>query len=340
MIFAIVVAVIFIPIVLGLIFAAGSSRFDNAVTEAKEDAGKQEKSVNPALTLGHDIETTVSPADQVRQARLLAAKQAAALPRGGNMGVGRLGDSNLKTAWQGVDNDPFTAAKIAQYHGWQGVRTGVVEGEPMVVVTGTSVEIPTKPVELIPGKDYPFIEITDDMDPAAKRKARIANAKAKSAAKKAANQAGGGEAVLMAADSVASVPVSAAQMAAAVAVEPPVLIEITDDMSPDETRKARIANSKAKSAYNKALKAAGADPKAVAAGQVAQATAPAPAASAPAAPAPAPAANIPPKPELVELTDDMSPDEIRKARIANSKAKSAYNKALKAAGIDPKTVSW
>jgi len=29
---------------------------------------------------------------------------------------------------------------------------------------------------------------------------------------------------------------------------------------------------------------------------------------------------------------------VRKARIANSKAKSAYKKALKAAGIDPKSV--
>jgi hypothetical protein len=34
----------------------------------------------------------------------------------------------------------------------------------------------------------------------------------------------------------------------------------------------------------------------------------------------------------------MSPDEVRAARISNSKAKSAYNKALKAAGIDPSTV--
>ncbi len=43
-------------------------------------------------------------------------------------------------------------------------------------------------------------------------------------------------------------------------------------------------------------------------------------------------------PELVDLTDDMSPDEKRQARIGNSKAKSAFNKQLKAAGIDPKSV--
>ncbi|MCA9952169.1 MAG: hypothetical protein KDE48_21105, partial [Anaerolineales bacterium] len=43
-------------------------------------------------------------------------------------------------------------------------------------------------------------------------------------------------------------------------------------------------------------------------------------------------------PDLTEITDEMSPDEKRAARIANSKAKSAFNKALKAAGVDPKSV--
>ena len=43
---------------------------------------------------------------------------------------------------------------------------------------------------------------------------------------------------------------------------------------------------------------------------------------------------------LVEITDDMSPDEKRQARIANSKAKSAFNKTLKAAGVDPKSVKY
>jgi hypothetical protein len=35
----------------------------------------------------------------------------------------------------------------------------------------------------------------------------------------------------------------------------------------------------------------------------------------------------------------MSPDEVRQARVANAKANSAYNKALKAAGIDPGSVA-
>ena len=133
----------------------------------------------------------------------------------------------------------------------------------------------------------------------------------------------------------AAAPSSEAQAASA-GIEPPVLVELTDDMDPADKRAARIANSKAKSAYKKALKAAGIS---------ASAPAPAAAAAAPAAPAPEPVAAAPaglddvPKPDLVELTDDMDPAEKRAARIANSKAKSAYKKALKAAGIDPKSVS-
>ena len=65
------------------------------------------------------------------------------------------------------------------------------------------------------------------------------------------------------------------------------------------------------------------------------------AAPAPAAAAPQPAvdtANLPPKPDLIEITDDMDPADVRKARISNSKALSAYKKQLKAMGIDPSTV--
>jgi hypothetical protein len=69
---------------------------------------------------------------------------------------------------------------------------------------------------------------------------------------------------------------------------------------------------------------------------------PAPDAAATAAPPPAAAASAAvasiPRPEYVEITADLSPDEVRRARIANAKAKSAYQKALKDAGIDPATV--
>ncbi len=79
-----------------------------------------------------------------------------------------------------------------------------------------------------------------------------------------------------------------------------------------------------------AKKGGGAKPAAVAnaaANQAAKADAPV-----------AGASGAPPPPEMIEITDDMPPDEIRKARIANSKAKSAYKKQLKAMGIDPKSV--
>jgi hypothetical protein len=201
---------------------------------------------------------------------------------------------------------------------------------------------PAGPPELRPGIDYPFIAITDSMTAEEKRKATIANSKAKSAAMKAAKASGAGvpgeemgmeEGVAAATATPAVAPVSAGG-----AVEPiPGVhyeeIAITDSMSPEEIRKARIANSKAKAAAAKNLKASGVTM--VAPAPVTEAVA--------AAPAPAPAAPIAsaalPKPDLIEITDSMSPDEIRKARVENSKRMSAYNKALKAAGIDPATVS-
>ena len=118
----------------------------------------------------------------------------------------------------------------------------------------------------------------------------------------------------------------------------PDLIEITDDMDPADVRKARISNAKAMSAYTKALKAAGVD---LSAGTAPAAEAPQavpPSATAEAvAPAAPPPADIP-KPKLIEITDDMEPADIRHARISNSKAISAYKKALKAAGVDLSTV--
>jgi uncharacterized protein YggE len=141
----------------------------------------------------------------------------------------------------------------------------------------------------------------------------------------------------------------AASAITAARVEEPEYVEITDDMSPDEVRRARIANAKARSAYHKALKKAGVDPKQVtqqaadpSAGPVA--TAASPKATTPAEPTPASgreAAAVPdtiPKPEYIEVTDDMEADEVRRARVHNARERSRYYKALKEAGIDPKTV--
>jgi Arc/MetJ family transcription regulator len=176
------------------------------------------------------------------------------------------------------------------------------------------------------------------MSPDEVRKARIANAKAKSAAMKVAKAARESAGVAAPAPTAAAPAARAATAPVAALptnIPEPQYIDITDDMSPDEVRKARIANSKAKSAYNKALKAAGFAPEAVASGVVE-----APAAI-PAQPTPAPAAVVStiPEPQYIEITEDMAPEEIRKARVENSKMKSAYNKALKAAGIDPQALA-
>lgn len=327
-IFLIAVVAIIVIVIAGIVLAKGTAVFDQAVQQNRvemEKAGTVNE-YNMALTMGYKIPVTADYETQVQEARKLAAKRAAAMPRGANNGIGRLGQADeLKTAWQGVENDPITAVKIAAHHGWDGLRTGFVSAPPAAAAPAAAAPEAADEIELVPGKDYPVIEITDDMSPADVRKARIANAKAKSAAKKAATAAAPAAAPTTAA------PAAAAPSPAAVNVPEPELIEITDDMPPDEIRKARIANSKAKSAYKKALKAAGVDPDAAAA--------PAAAPVAEAAPEPAaPPTNAPPPPELIEITDDMDPAAVRQARIANSKAKSAYKKALKAAGIDPQSV--
>jgi hypothetical protein len=341
MVILIAVVVILVTILIALVLAAAIKGLDNAVITSGMELEAESRSYNPAVTLGYQIPVAGDPDEQLKEARKIAAQQAAATPRGANMKIGpQYKKEEQATAFDGVNSDPITAVKIASFHGWDGVQTGIVAVDPAAAAAPTSTPAAGGKIKLIPGQDYPVIEITDGMSPDEKRKARIANAKAKSAAMKAAKAAqdsGSGAPVAVAPAAVATAP--AAAPAAAAGVPEPEYIEITDDMTPEEKRKARIANSKAKSAYNKALKAAGVTTSAApAAAAPAAASAPAAAPVAASAPVPETAAGIA-KPELIEITDDMSPDEKRKARIANSKAKSAYNKALKAAGIDPKSVA-
>lgn len=349
MTFVIAALVILLTFALGALIAFLFTRLDRAVDTNKETIELQDKGYNPGMTMGYAIDTLATADEQVEEARKQAAKQAAALPRGANMRIGWSAEPGGKSASVGVPHDPWTAAKIAEFHGWEAARTGIPAGGAAVAPVAAAVAAPAAagPVELVPGKDYPVIEITDDMPADEVRKARIANAKAKSAALKAA-KAAGTMAPAAGAAAVAAAPAAAA--AVPLNIEPPVLIPISDDMPPDELRKARIANSKAKSAFNKALKAAGIDPATVELDDAGNVIMPqtAAVAAAPAAPASAvPAAAAGPvdlaslgiaPPDLTPLSDDMSPDDLRKARITNSKAKSAFNKALKEAGIDPKDV--
>lgn len=229
-------------------------------------------------------------------------------------------------------------------------------GAPVAVAGPTpSAAPPAAAAAPVVGIERPkLIEITPDMAPEDVRKARVANAKAEAAYNKALKAAGATPGAVIPAVSPGveeqqPAPIQAASAAPiAVGIEPPQLIEITEGMSPEDVRKARVSNAKAESAYNKALKAAGIDPAALKAGnvttaQVSQAPSPvaptvAEAPVAPAAPgtpsAPVVPAGINP-PKLIEITDSMSPEDIRRARVENAKATAAYNKALKAAGIDP-----
>ena len=209
-----IVIVIFLVLLVGLLLAFLFSRADLAVVATRTAMVAEEKAYSPGVTLGHRIKTQADYDEQLKEARLLAAKRAAALPRGANQRIGRAGQSTLVTAGKGLKDDPQTAVRIAQYHGWDGARVG----PPSLVATAPA------PVA-------------------------------------AAGQR----------------PTAAAPSAAA-GIAPPQLIPITDNMAPEEVRKARVANAKAESAYNKALKAAAAGGAPVA-GPVAAAVA-APAAAA------------------------------------------------------------
>jgi hypothetical protein len=329
MVILIAVVAILLTVIVALVLAAAIKGLDHAVIKSSAEMEAETRSYNPAVTLGYQIQVEGDKEAQYKEARKLAAKQAAAMPRGANMQIGpQYKKEQQVTAFAGVNDDPITAVKIASIHGWDGLHTGIVAVDPATAAApATAAPAPGGKIKLVPGKDYPVIEITDSMPADEKRKARIANAKAKSAAMKAAKAAQESGATVPTAAVPAATTAAVPAPAAAAGIPEPEYIEITDDMTPEEKRKARIANSKAKSAYKKALKAAGVD---------ASAAAPTPVATpaAQAVPSPAAAAGVP-EPEYIEIIDDMSPDEVRKARIANAKAKSAYNKALKAAGVDP-----
>jgi hypothetical protein len=258
-------------------------------------------------------------------------------------------DANIATAFQATDTDPLTAAKIAEFHSWQGVATGMTSGAVAGAAPGAVAGVASSRSikDLKPGVDYEYTDYSK-LKGAAKRKAIIANSKAKSAAIKALKA--GGAVTSGAAPTAAPVAGTSPAVAQPTAAAPTAkggtitrelipgedypYIEITDDMDPAEKRKAKISNSKAKSAAMKALKASGALD--VPAPAPVAAAAPAPVAAAPAVATPA---NVPPPPDYAIITDDMDPADKRKAKIGNSKLRSAYNKQLKEMGIDPKSLS-
>ena len=352
---AVIITLLVLAFGAGLMFLtvafANAVKTNELVIESEEQL---RKSINPNQTAGHAIAVKADYQEQLEDARSLAAKRAAALPRGANMGIGRLGTTDArkvkKTTSKGLDADPLSAVKIAKFHTWNGLQ--VVKKAAATTTARAGGKTKQVKRKLKPGVDFEWKDI-GGLTGAEKRQAIIANAKAKSAAYKALKASG--QDMMVVAEAA---PAAGGGAAAAPRIELPEITNwtvITEDMDPADVRKARIANAKAKSAFNKQLKALEIDPKTVewtdegpklpdnaqAAVDAARAAAP-PAASAPAVTAPAAASNVdlPEMTDWIVITDDMDPADVRKARIANAKAKSAYNKALKASGIDPKIVGW
>jgi Arc/MetJ family transcription regulator len=225
---------------------------------------------------------------------------------------------------------------------------------PATPAASPTAEQAAPPAAGIPEPDY--IEITDDMPADEVRKARIHNARARSAYMKALKEAGVEPGAATPEQPQAQQQAPPSQAAPVIPdVEPPNYIEISDEMSPDELRKARVQNARERSRFYKALKERGIDPKEYEAAQEAGEPTPAPAAQ-PQQEAAAPAEAAEPveaaaadgggveipahitEPDYIEITDDMPADEMRRARVHNARERSRYAKALKDAGIDPKEV--
>jgi hypothetical protein len=250
--FVIAAVVVTLILLVGVGLAGLMVAFSGQVNRV-QTAVSQPKTINPQVSLGHALTLNAAPAEMMAEAEVLAAKRAAQQPRGANMRIGRLGTENLLTARKGVKDDPITAVKIARYHGWEIFKTEnpwLQPAAPEPTAVAAAAPAARSADDLVPGKDYPFIEVTDSMSPEEVRKARVANAKAKSAAVKALKDSG-----------ETAAPAAAAPTAVAPAAAAPKLdyqeIPITDNMSPEEIRKARIANAKAKSAAAKAAKESG-----------------------------------------------------------------------------------
>jgi len=383
-------AVILVTVSLGIAAAYLSTKVADVTERTKSEVASEATAVS--MTGSDTFDRSASTENQLKQARLLAAKRAAKSERGDNLRMGLKIGFRTMTASDAVETDLVTATRIAQFHSWEGLTEVGAALETVEQVVAEKKSEPAMTVsakELVPGTDFPFIEIVDGMEPAEIRKARIANAKARSAAVKALKAKGGLAAAKAVVPAAATEAVGQAtgekKSAPAVTVSAKDLVpgkdypvvEIVDGMDPAEIRKARIANAKARSAAVKALKAkggltaaVGAVPAAVAEveekSQAATAVEPlsADVAVAHAAPAeevatiadsaasgvveaipeetPAVVAEIPssiPRPDYIEIVPDMDPAELRRVRISNAKAKSAFVKALKAAGVDPSTVS-
>ena len=99
------------------------------------------KAVNPQATAGFAINLQGDSEEQLRQARLLAAKAGGCLPRGGNLGIGRLDTTdareNKKTASKGAA-DPHHCRQDRKTHTWQGLQPDRPAATPTAAATGST----------------------------------------------------------------------------------------------------------------------------------------------------------------------------------------------------------
>ena len=162
MTFIIASVIVFLVFISGALAAWAFKGWDKAVMKTKMNIEETDRAYNPALTIGHSINSQASAQEQVKEARKVSAKQAAAMPRGANMRIGYKEDPTPVTASKGLEQDPWTASKIAQFHGWDGAKMGIPAGG--VPVGGAAVAVAAAPaaggkIELVPGKDYPVRQV-------------------------------------------------------------------------------------------------------------------------------------------------------------------------------------
>ena len=82
MVILLIVVVVFLVLLVGMLLAFLFTRLDRTVVTTRVSMAAEERAYNPGVTLGHRIKPEADYEEQLRQARLEAAKKAAATPRG------------------------------------------------------------------------------------------------------------------------------------------------------------------------------------------------------------------------------------------------------------------
>ena len=166
-----------LTVLLAMLFAGAMLQLDTTVTENYANVEADKVKFDTKKTGGYKIELKADYDDQQEDALEAAAKRAAMMERGANMGIGRLGSkAELKTASDGVKTDAITAFKIASKQGWDNLgggralaKSGVAPAAAAAVATGPMVKR-----KLVAGKDYAWTDYKGMPSGIEKRSAIIA----------------------------------------------------------------------------------------------------------------------------------------------------------------------